>query len=156
MAKTGDVVKDKLTLINVKDTPTFRIHIPTYSSDRDIVGVDVDISLDTLKELQTKLNENDFITVKKAGTDKLLITNENVLGVYSIYFPTLTLDSKITGTTVELSSSDYKLLGEKVNHMMYWLCPRCSHGLHNYRRSELDWDYLRCSYCGWNEKDDER
>ena len=156
VTKTGGMVKDKLTLVNKDDTATFKIHFPTHSPDCEVLGKDIEISLETLKELQTKLNENDFITVKKEGKDKLLITNENVLGVYKIYFPTISLDSEVTGTTVELSTEDYKLLGEKVNHLIYWLCPRCSHGLHNYRRSELDWDYLRCSYCGWNEKDDER
>ena len=154
--KTGEVIKDELKITSDNETSIFKIHFPTNSLDRNIIGTDVEISLDTLKELQTKLNDKEFSPVKKAGTDKLLITNENVLGVYRIYFPKLSLDSEVTGTTVELSSDDYQLLIKKVNRIIYWTCPRCGKGLHNYRRSELDWDYLRCEYCNWNEQDNER
>jgi predicted RNA-binding Zn-ribbon protein involved in translation (DUF1610 family) len=74
--------------------------------------------------------------------------------LFIINFPHIVGDVPTTmGVKVTLTWEQFKELYNCVKNKLSWSCPRCGKMLHNYRRSELDWDYKVCEYCGWTEND---
>ena len=98
--------------------------------------------------------------VKKTGTtldDHVWVNRDGEPGhrldTFKVHFPNIDKTNPTSaGVTVTVDLEMLKMLQKKVDHQLCWTCPKCGNELHNYRRSELDWDYKKCSYCGWDER----
>jgi hypothetical protein len=98
------------------------------------------------------------MSVKKTGekiNDKLYIEwKEETYKEYKIHFPASENDNNAgsqCGVTVIVDHNTLKELNRKIDRLLAWTCPKCGHGLHNYRRHECACDIKVCNYCGWDD-----
>jgi hypothetical protein len=95
--------------------------------------------------------------IKKTGDvikDTLHVEHISPEGkTFKIHFPSIVGDVPTSiGVNVTIDLEQLRDLQSRVNRILAWTCPKCGGALHNYRRSELDWDYKRCQYCGWDDR----